>query len=124
MVRKAKPKPIEAKPEEVTLKIEWNIPADIVTKFATNVVVQMLENEFKISFFEAKPEIVLGDETKLKAIKDRGTVRADCIGSFIVTADRMPNFINAMKNVFDVYESKQSHSPQKTVKEIATTLST
>lgn len=124
MARKTKPKPIEEQPGELTLKIDWNIPDDIVTKFATNVVVQMLENEFKVSFFEAKPEIVLGDEIKLKAIKDKGTVRADCIGSFIVTADRMPNFINAMKKVFDIYESRQSNTLGKEVRAITKTFST
>ncbi|MDZ4383645.1 MAG: hypothetical protein U0937_03290, partial [Thermodesulfovibrionia bacterium] len=41
------------------LPIEWNIPDDIITRYATNMVVQRMEKEFKISFFELKRPVIL-----------------------------------------------------------------
>jgi len=88
------------------LIIEWNISDDIITRFATNMVVQTIENEFKVSFFELKQDIVLREEDMKKMVKG-GTVRADCIASIIITPDRMHKFIEAMTTQLTKYESSK-----------------
>jgi len=96
----------EQKEQQLSLSIEWNIPDNIIARFATNIVVQRMENEFKISFFETKPPIILSDEDREK-LKKAGTIRADCIGSIIVTPDRLRKFIQTMDKQLSEYNIKQ-----------------
>ncbi|MEX0999300.1 MAG: DUF3467 domain-containing protein [Thermodesulfobacteriota bacterium] len=100
-------KPKQKKSDE--LKIEYIIPDYVISRFATNITVQKIENEFKVSFFELKQDILLDEEDKKKMI-ERGTVRADCIASIIITADRMPKFINAMSQQLNKYESNKKEN--------------
>src|SRR3990172_6828217 len=88
------------------LSIEWNIPDNIITRFATNMTIQTIENEFKISFFEVKPPIVLS-EVDQKKMKKIGTVKADCVGRFIVTPDRLPKFIADLNEQLSKYNKIQ-----------------
>jgi hypothetical protein len=84
------------------IAIEWNIPEGVMTPFATNMVIQTIENEFRVYFFEVKTPVRLE-----KTDPPLNKVRADCVGSVIITADRMPNFIEVLQNQFDIYISKQ-----------------
>jgi len=92
---------------QVELKIEYNFPDNITSRFATNIVVQVIEHEFKLSFFEIKPEIILDDQDKLEKMKERGTVSADCVASIIVTANRMGGFIKVLNGQLEKYESRK-----------------
>ena len=51
--------------EAIAIPIEWHIPEGQITPFATNMTVQTIGNEFKISFFEIKPPIRLDDSEPL-----------------------------------------------------------
>jgi len=86
-------------PQVQQLPIEWNIPDDLVARYATNMAVQRLENEFLISFFEIKPPIILGEpaniEEKLKELK---SIRANCVAQIIVSVDKMPDFVRALES--------------------------
>jgi len=84
------------------LPIKWNMPADIITRFTTNILVQTIENEFKLSFFEVKPPI------RFSASEPKPTeVVADCVASVIVTADRLPNFIRVLEEQLERYNKKK-----------------
>ena len=72
--------------------IEWHTPEGQITPFATHMVVQIIENEFKISFFEVKPSILLDD---LEPLPDK--VRADCVASVFVTENRLSQFIEVLQ---------------------------
>lgn len=82
------------------LPIEWRMPEGKMTPFATNMFVQIIENEFKISFFEVKPPLRFNesDPWPEKAI-------ADCVSSVIITADRLPKFIEVLQDQLERYES-------------------
>jgi len=86
-------------PQVQQLPIEWNIPDDLVARYATNMAVQRLENEFLISFFEIKPPIILGEpaniEEKLKELK---SIRANCVAQIIVSVDKMPDFVRGLES--------------------------
>ena len=60
---------MSVKEQAVNLPIEWNYPESIVSRYATNLVVQHTEHEFILSFFEVKPPVILGtaEEQKEKA---------------------------------------------------------
>jgi hypothetical protein len=86
--------------KEVHVPLKWHIPDSVITRFVSNMVVQTMENEFKISFFEIKPEILLNpSEPPPKE------VRAECVASIIVTPDRLPKFIEVLQRNLDQYNS-------------------
>jgi len=86
----------------VIVPLRFVIPETIITRFASNMVVQTIENEFKVSFFESKPEIHIGP---LKDIPKE--VKAECVASIIVTVDRMPVFINALQTHFENFKKSR-----------------
>lgn len=98
------------------LKIEWHIPDYIISRFATNFVVQTIESEFKVSFFEVKPDLILTEEQR-KLVEDRGTIIAECIGSVIITPERLKRLIAILGEHLAKYENAQktiSKSRKKT----------
>lgn len=86
------------KVKQVELPIEWNVPDNIVSRYATNLTIQRTENEYIISFFEIKQPIILGDPEKivekLKALK---SVQAECVARIVVAANKMPSFVKALE---------------------------
>lgn len=82
---------------QIQIPIDWNVPDDLIARYATNMVVQKLENEFIISFFDIKQPIIIGEpaiiEEKLKELK---SIRANCVAQIIVSADKMPKFVDAL----------------------------
>lgn len=86
------------------IPIKWNMPENIVTRFATNMLVQTIEEgEFKISFFELKPIIHFSEDEQLPK-----EVPADCIASIIVTASRLPGFIEVLQKQMNIYKAKKA----------------
>jgi hypothetical protein len=78
--------------EEAPVPIEWHISEGIITRFATNMVVQFIEHEFKITFFELQPSIRLDKSDPLPK-----SVRADCVASVIVTTERLEKFVEVLQ---------------------------
>jgi len=88
--------------EEIQLPINWNIPEDIVARYATNMVIQRLENEFLISFFEIKPPIILDTPEKVsQKLRNMKSMQANCVAQIIVAENKLPAFIDALKRNFD-----------------------
>ena len=89
------------------LPIEWHFPRDIVSRYATNMVVQHTEHEFIISFFEAYPPVLLGDaEEKKAALKQIESVPAICVARVIVAPERLAEFIQVLQDNLDKYSSR------------------
>jgi len=93
----------------LTLPIKWIIPDAIITRFASNILIQSIGNEFKISFFELNPEIRLNPSDKIPT-----EMRADCVASIIVTADRLPSFISALQKHLDTHNEIKKKETEKT----------
>jgi hypothetical protein len=88
--------------QEMVAPIEWRVPEGISTPFATNMIVQLIENEFKLSFFEVKPPLIFDYSTTRPS-----SIVADCVGSVIITADRLPKFIEALQSQLNMYQSSK-----------------
>jgi hypothetical protein len=83
-----------------TAPIKWIIPDNLITRFATNMLVQSLEDkEFKISFFESKPPIILDPSAPPPQ-----EIVAECVASIVITDERMPSFIQALQTQFQTHE--------------------
>lgn len=94
------PKKTEKVKQVMTAPLKWVIPDYIITRFASNMLVQTIENEFKISFFEIKPPIRFKPSDPAPQ-----EVLAECVASVIVTPDRLPKFIEALQKHLDLYNS-------------------
>jgi hypothetical protein len=96
-------KKVTAKVQGVAVPLKWNIPENIITRFASNIVVQRLEDAFKISFFEIYPDIRLGLEHKIPE-----EVQANCVASIILTPEKLPVFIEVLQKQRAMYEISKS----------------
>lgn len=92
---------------ERQVSIEWHIPGGIVTRYATNMVVQHSEQEFILSFFELLPPIILGTPQELEKLETMSSVQAECIARIIVSAGRMPKFIEVLQQTLERVAAKQ-----------------
>ncbi len=73
--------------------------------YATNITVQHTPHEFVISFYEARPPVILGSaeerEAQLQAIDH---IYAHCVSRVTVAATRMEGFIKALQDNYDIYQ--------------------
>ena len=85
---------IDKKIEGKEFLIEWYVPENIKSHYATNMVVQYTGEEFVISFFEVKPPIILGSPDEIKSLREKiESVKAECLSRIIVSPKRMKTFI-------------------------------
>jgi hypothetical protein len=107
MSKKPTTKPVA---QERELALSWNIPEDLISGYATNILVQTGEHEFFISFFETSPPIIL----KPQDIEKLEKVNAECFSRIIVAPDRMQSFIDVLQQQLDAYNNKKAEAKLKT----------
>lgn len=94
---------------EITLPIEWHIPDNIQSRYATNVIVQPGQFEFIISFFEAQLPIIMGQPEENRATLEQiGSIRAECVGKIIVAAEQLPVIITALQTTLEAYRASKA----------------
>lgn len=84
----------------VGIPIEWYVPEGHITPTAFNMTVQIMEDVFKVSFFEVKPPIQINESTPPPS-----KIRADCIASVFITPSRLPKFIDILQQQYNNYMS-------------------
>lgn len=84
----------------IAIPLEWHVPDGQITPFATNMVVQIMEGAFKISFFEVKPQILFDESTPPPT-----KVRADCVASVVVAPNKIPKIIEVLQGQYEQYMS-------------------
>lgn len=77
--------------EKIKLPIKWNVPETVITRFASNLVVQRVEGYFKLLFFEIKPDISV-----VELNVPPSEVVADCVGSIIIPPDKIQAIIDLL----------------------------
>jgi len=92
MGKKQKAPPMVATQKEYAVPIKWNVPETIVTRFASNLVVQHIEGYFKLSFFEIKPDII----TDPNDVKPPTEIVAECVGSIIIPPHKLQSIIDVL----------------------------
>lgn len=95
------------KEQSINLPIEWNYPENIVSKYATNLVVQHTEHEFILSFFEARPPVILGSIDKEKALQLK-SIKAECVARVFISAGRMSDFVKVLQDNLNIYKAKSN----------------
>jgi hypothetical protein len=82
--------------KEIEVPIEWYMPESLISRYATNMIVQHSEHEFIISFFDTPPPLILS-ESRIEELQKIKSIRATCVAQIIVAKDRMQGFVNAMQ---------------------------
>ena len=95
-------------PEMKELPIEWHVKESLIPPFATNMIVHQTETEFKLYFFQVNASFRFGPSDPIPT-----KIRADCVASVIVTADRIPKFIKALQEQFEKYLSLKEKINEK-----------
>lgn len=81
------------------LPISWNVADDLVSRYATHLVVQHGENEYILSLFEVRPPLLVGrPEETLEKLNQLDAIQANCVARIIVAADRLPEFAKVLQD--------------------------
>lgn len=84
--------------ENDQVPIKFNLPVEMPSVYSTNIVVQTLEHEVLISFYEIQPPLLIGGtpEQNLAFIKKTG-LRADCVSRITIAKGRLETFADVFR---------------------------
>lgn len=100
--------------ESRDVPIEWHIPENLPTQYATNVIVTHTDNEFIVSFFETFPPLIVGEPDQVqKQVEALESIRARCVARIVVSPSRMEAFIGALVQNFTRFMSDHSAEEQE-----------
>jgi hypothetical protein len=89
--------------QEREIPLIWDIPEDLTSGYATNMLVQIGEHEFFVSFFEAQPPIII----KPQDVEKLESVRAECLARLVILPDRMEAFIEVLQKQLDIFKARK-----------------
>jgi hypothetical protein len=97
----------EPQEEGRSFPIKWTFPPGLVSRAATNIIVQHSEHEFTISFFEVQQPILLGTLEEVQSqLEQIESVPMICVSRVIISATRMEGFLEVLQKNFEQYQSK------------------
>jgi hypothetical protein len=87
------------------IPIDWQVPDDLRSEYATNVLAQHGEHEIFLLFFQAQPPIIVGElaerEEQLEALKG---IPARCVAKVIISPDRLEEIIHLLQTQLEGYK--------------------
>jgi hypothetical protein len=99
--------------ERMPVPLEFCVSDELVSRYATNFVVQHTENEFILSFFEAEVPILLGTaEENLAQLQSIGSVKAHCVARIIVSPNRMADLLRIMGENYSRYQGRREEGDE------------
>jgi hypothetical protein len=73
--------------------LEWVVPEGLVSRYASNVVVQKIDSNFLISFFEVQPPLIIGDANEISLNLSRiEKVAAKCVAQVYMSNEQIKAF--------------------------------
>lgn len=85
--------------QRVPVPISREFPPDQVGVTSNHFVIQQDDSEFHLLFFQTHPPVVLADtDEERREILANAEARSICVARIIVSADRLPSFIEAMES--------------------------
>ena len=91
----------KAPAQEEQVQISFNVPIEMPSVYATNIVLQQMEYEVLVSFYEIQPPLLLAgsNEAENLAILKKTGMRADCVAKIIISKQRFGAFVDVMKQL-------------------------
>ena len=103
----------EALSQNINIPIDWHVPNDFQSQYASNVFVQAGEYEIIISFFQAQLPILAGTpEENIAKIRELGAIQANCVGRMIVNPELVPKIINVLQDTLDKYRAAKEQNKE------------
>jgi hypothetical protein len=104
--------------EMVEVPISREFPAEQVGVLANHFVIQQDGPEFHLLFFQTHPPLILSEsEEEIRQALKKVEARSVCVARLIVSAERLPSFIEAMQSNLDKYNRKQMAEAEAKEKE-------
>ncbi len=92
----------DQQPLAVRLQFEW--PEDLMSRYATNFVAQHTLYEFTLSFFEVLAPVLLGSpEENRKQLAGLENVPAKCVARIILSPNGMLELIGVLQRNYQMY---------------------
>lgn len=104
----------EARGLNRAVPIEWDVPDDIPSFYATNIVIQHTEREFILYLFQFWPPLLMGtDEEKQAQAEKIEAVRAKAIARVVLAPDTMFRAVAVMQENLNKFiqrmEAEEQH---------------
>lgn len=97
----------EPQTDAVIIPLDWQIPDDLVTQYATNFVIQFDDHEVVLLFFEAwKPLLIGSPESIRNRAKEIESIPAKCIARIVLTPGRM-------RELYELFQRNANHILQQ-----------
>jgi Protein of unknown function (DUF3467) len=94
----------------ITLPVDWHFPESIQSRYANNMLVQVGQFEFIISFFEMQLPMLSGSpEENKEKLEEMGAIRAECVSKIVLSPELVPGLINALQTELEKYQSQRSN---------------
>ena len=99
---------VDKRETPMQIPLNWEVPDELMTKFTNNVVVQNSGEVFILSFFETLPPVILGTEVEVaNQLKNISSIKAKCVGRFIIPASIFPAMAQVMMENYNKYEKSR-----------------
>ena len=98
--------------DRVDATLHFNIPMSLSGRYAQQLMVQPVENEVVLSFFEVVPPIMLGTPEERMAVLAKG-VQAICVARIVIANNRYPDFVRAMTEIMELPRFKKLEESKK-----------
>ncbi len=92
----------EKPPEGREVPVEWYVPENVLSGYATNMTLQRTEHEFILSFYEQRIPIVFDSQAQIDH------VRATCFARVTIAAARFPGFMDVLQQALKNFQGDAS----------------
>ncbi len=93
--------------ERRRVSVQFHTDPNLPTLYATNFTVQHTDHEFVVSFYEARPPLLLGTPEEVAAqLQKVGAIQANCVARIVVTPGRMTDFVEVLQKNFSRFQKR------------------
>ena len=112
--KSATKKPTKADGDIIAVPIAREYPPGQIGVLANHFAIQQDGPEFHLLFFQTHPPLILVEsEQERRDLLAKAEARSVCVARLIVSAERLPSFIEAMQSNLDKYQLRVSEKPTK-----------
>jgi len=96
--------------QQAIVPIKWNIPETMHSVYASNTLIQVMEHEIKLTFFEMKPPIRINTNDPLVT-----EVQADCVASVILHPKKVLSLIEGLQRQLKLFVDREQGSSTNSI---------
>ena len=102
----------ETVPQGMAMRLKFEWPGDVMSRYATNFVSQHTRDEFVLSFYEVLQPILVGTpESNKQQLEEMGSVPAHCVARIILSPSGMTQLIDILqRNQASFVEAQESEA--------------